>query len=238
MTAPGARVLVIDDDLSIRRVLETGLRARGYRPLTASTGAEGLGQAALEQPEVVILDLGLPDIDGVEVCRRIREWSDVPILVLSAHGGEDRKIEALDQGADDFVTKPFSMQELFARLRVALRHRQRLVQLVGEVADDAVVRVGALVVDVPARRVTYADHEIGLTDKEFSILAYLAQHAGRVVTHDRLLEAVWGPGYTGELHYLRVYLNRLRRKLRAVPDTPPLIVTLPRVGYRMELPDG
>ena len=237
MSAAGPCIVVIDDDRAIRVVLETGLRARGYRVSVAATGEDGLGRTAVEQPDVVIVDLGLPDMDGVTVCRRIREWSDVPIVVLSAHGAEDRKILALDAGADDFVTKPFSMQELLARIRVGLRHRQRLEELAASGPGAALIQVGGLAIDVVSHRVTVDDHEVTLTEKEFGILAHLARHAGRVVTHQQLLDAVWGPGYDGEVHYLRVYLNRLRGKLVSPPASPS-ITTLPRVGYRLELPEA
>lgn len=231
------RIVVIDDDVAIRRVLEMGLRARGYRATVAATGEEGLGAVAVEDPDVVVLDLGLPDLDGVEVCRQIRTWSDVPIIVLSAHGAEDRKIEALDEGADDFVTKPFSMRELLARIRVALRHRQRLERSAADEDDHTAIEIGDLVIDRTAHRVTVAGGEVELTSKEYAIVEYLARNAGRVITHDALLAAVWGPGYTDEVHYLRVYVSRLRRKLESDPDHPRLLVTLPRVGYRLELPD-
>lgn len=232
-----SRVVVVDDDASICRVLRTGLRARGYTPFTASTGEQGLGTVAVEQPDVVVLDLALPDIDGVEVCRQIRGWSDVPIIVLSAHGAEDRKIEALDEGADDFVTKPFSMRELLARIRVAVRHRERIHELGAANSDEAKIVVGDLVVDRPSREVRIADSVVELTNKEYAILEHMAGNAGRVVTHDALLEAVWGPGYADEVHYLRVYVSRLRRKIESDPHVPERLITLPRVGYRLELPD-
>jgi len=238
MADPTACVLVIDDDPSIRRVLETGLRARGYGSVTADGGQAGLGIAAIEQPDVVVLDLGLPDIDGVEVCRQIRSWSNVPIIVLSAHGAEDRKIEALDEGADDFVTKPFSMKELLARIRVALRHRE--LQRPSDSAsgtEPSVLHVGQVTLDMAAHRVTVADKPVELTEKEFDILAHLVRNVGRVVTHDGLLTAVWGPGYEDETHYLRVYVNRLRNKLEPDPRHPRLLVTLPRVGYRIDPPE-
>lgn len=231
-------VLIVDDDRSIRRVLETGLRARGYRTCVAATGQEGIDAAALEGPDVVILDLALPDLDGVDVCRRIREWSSVPVIVLSAHGAEERKIEALDEGADDFVTKPFSMRELLARVRVALRHRQRVAGADPTPATNGRIDLGELVVDLAARRVVVRGIEQVLTEKEFDILAELARNVGRVVTHDGLLAAVWGPGYADETHYLRVYVNRLRAKLEQDPGNPRLLITLPRVGYRLEIPYG
>lgn len=230
-------VLVVDDDPAIRRVLDTGLRARGYAVVTAATGGEGVDLAAVEQPDVVILDLGLPDFDGVEVCRRIRGWSNVPIIVLSAHGLEERKVEALDEGADDFVTKPFNMRELLARIRVAVRHRRQLLDAAAREQGDSDLQLGPVHVDLAARRVHVDDAEVPLTEKEFDILAHLGRNAGRVITHAGLLDAVWGPGYDQEVHYLRVYVSRLRQKLVETPAAADLITTVPRVGYRLELPD-
>ena len=229
-------VLVVDDDPAIRRVLDTGLRARDYTVVTAATGSEGVDLAAVEQPDVVILDLGLPDFDGVEVCRRIRGWSNVPIIVLSAHGMEERKVEALDEGADDFVTKPFNMRELLARIRVAVRHRRQLLDAGdrGQGASD--LWLGPVRVELAARRVHVGDVEVTLTEKEFDILSHLGRNAGRVITHAGLLDAVWGPGYDREVHYLRVYVSRLRQKLAESPAAADLITTVPRVGYRLELP--
>lgn len=229
-------VLVVDDDPAIRRVLDTGLRARDYTVVTAATGSEGVDLAAVEQPDVVILDLGLPDVDGVEVCRRIRGWSNVPIIVLSAHGMEERKIEALDEGADDFVTKPFNMRELLARIRVAVRHRRELLDAAAGDQDDSDLQLGPVHVDLAARRVHVDDVEVTLTEKEFDILAHLGRNAGRVITHAGFLDAVWGPGYDREVHYLRVYVSRLRHKLAESPATADLITTVPGVGYRLELP--
>lgn len=226
-------VLVVDDESAIRRVLETGLRARGYEVQLAATGEDGVGKAATAGPDVMILDLGLPDIDGVEVCRRVREWSEVPIIVLSVEGSETRKVEALDEGADDFVTKPFGMAELLARIRVALRHRERAQD--GD--DQPVIEAGPISIDVAAHHATLRGEEISLTDTEFRILAELTSNVGKVLTHRMLLEAVWGPGYRDELHYLRVYVNRLRKKLEADPSSPRLLVTVPRVGYRLDVDD-
>lgn len=224
-------MLVVDDESAIRRVLETSLRTRGYDVALAATGEEGVGQAATVQPDVMILDLGLPDIDGVEVCRRVREWSRLPIIVLSVQGSETRKVEALDEGADDFVTKPFGMAELLARVRVALRNRER-----AQPEDDQpVIVAGPIRLDVPAREAVVRGEELSLTDTEFRILTELASNVCRVMTHGMLLEAVWGPGYTDELHYLRVYVNRIRKKLEADPSSPRLLVTVPRVGYRLDV---
>lgn len=222
-------VLVVDDDPAIRRVVATGLRARGYEVCEAATAASGLGAVATEAPDLVVLDLGLPDGDGIEVCRRLREFSEVPVIVLSVETTDHRKIEALDAGADDFVTKPFSMGELLARLRAAQRR-------VAPTHQDPVLRVGPVAVDRAARRVHVAGVEVELTDTEYRILVALAEQPGRVLTHTMLLDRVWGPGYTGELHYLRVYVNRLRHKIERDPGAPALLVTVPRAGYRLEAP--
>jgi two-component system KDP operon response regulator KdpE len=228
-----ARVLIIDDEEAILRVLGTGLRARGYDVDTARAGAAGLSRAVTDKPDVVVLDLGLPDLDGVEVCRRFRAWTEVPIVVLSAHGTEGRKVEALDAGADDFVTKPFGMAELEARLRVALRHGARRA-----VADEApVLEVGPLRIDVARRRAGLGGEAVELTAREFDLLAFLARHAGKVVTHRMVLEKVWGPGHGDETHYLRVYANRLRRKLEDDPNHPALLRTSPGVGYQLVAPE-
>jgi two-component system, OmpR family, KDP operon response regulator KdpE len=184
------RVLVIDDEVAILRVLETGLRARGYDIDTAVDGAGGLARAARERPDVIVLDLGLPDLDGVDVCRRLRAWSQVPIVVLSAHGSEARKVEALDEGADDFVTKPFGMAELEARLRVALRHSSGRPLP----AEAPLLTVGPLHVDLARRAVGMRGRPVELTAREFDLLAFLARHAGKVLTHRMILEHVWGPG--------------------------------------------
>jgi two-component system, OmpR family, KDP operon response regulator KdpE len=224
------RVLVVDDDQAIRRVVTTGLRARGYEVVEAATAAEGIGSAAVESPDLVVLDLGLPDGDGVEVCRRLREFSAAPVIVLSVETTDRRKIEALDAGADDFVVKPFSMPELLARMRAAMRR-------VPTPSVDPVIHIGDLVVDRAARRVTTNAEPVELTDTEFRILVALAENAGRVLTHDALLLRVWGPGYDREVHYLRVYINRLRRKLPFGPGAVQSLTTVPRAGYRLDVDD-
>ena len=224
-----AKVLVVDDEPAILRAVTAGLRARGYRVVAAATGNSAIDLVAVESPQVVVLDLGLPDIDGVDVCRRIREWSDVAIVVLSADGSDDRKVLALDEGADDYVTKPFSMPELLARIRVALRHRRPRVD--GGI-EDAVLRVGDLVVDLPQHRVAVGGRDIELTPKEFAFLALLARHPGRVLTHRTILQEVWGPEYGTESQYLRVYASQLRKKL-GDDATRPRLVTAPGVGYRL-----
>ncbi len=223
-----ARLLIVDDEMPILRALSIGLKARGYEVVTARTAAEGLSQAALCEPDVIVLDLGLPDRDGVEVCRVIRGWSEVPIIVLSAHGSEQRKVAALDGGADDFVTKPFGMAELEARLRVALRRGGRTGAAGSE---SAVVSIGELVVDVAKREVTVGERSVTLTAREFDLLCYLARNAGKVLTHRVILEAVWGPGYGSEVHYLRVYANRLRHKLG--DGGAVMLRTTPGVGYQL-----
>ncbi len=229
-----ARILVVDDEVAIVRALATGLRARGHDVLLARTGEEGLSQAALGSPDVVVLDLGVPDLDGIEVCRRLRAWSDVPVIVLSAHGSEPRKVQALDEGADDFITKPFGMAELEARLRVALRHRDRW----SAVAEEPVIEVGPLQVDLARRTVQVDGRTVQLTAREFDFLAFLARHAGKVVTHRMLLGEVWGPEYGEETHYLRVYASHLRKKLEDDPARPRLLLTSPGVGYQLVAPDA
>lgn len=221
-------VLIVDDEPAITRALTAALEARGYRVTQATTGLEALDRAASDGPAIIILDLGLPDIDGIEVCRRIRQWSEAPIIVLTAEGADDRKVTALDEGADDYVTKPFSMPELLARVRVALRHRRG----VGESPDDAVLRVGDVEVNVPQHSVSVNGRAIDLTPKEFGFLAVLARYPGRVLSHRTILEAVWGKGYGTETQYLRVYASQLRKKLDDDPARPRL-VTEPGVGYRL-----
>ncbi len=223
------KVLVVDDDPSLLKALRIGLTARGDEVVTAHTGTEAVQQVALALPDLVILDLGLPDIDGVEVCRRIRAFSDVPILVLSAYGDERRKVQALDSGADDFVTKPFGMAELEARLRVALRHATTAR---GESqAATTLLRVGGLEVDLVHHMATLRGEPLQLTAKEFELLAYLTRHAGKVCTHHMILKDVWGPGYGAESNYVRVYTHRLRKKLG--DDEGRMLRTVPGVGYQL-----
>jgi len=225
---PPQTILVIEDTPAIGRALRAALEARGYRAVVALTGQHGIDAAATNDPAAIILDLGLPDMDGAEVCARIRSWSDVPIIVLTVDDSEHRKVETLDIGADDYVTKPFSTPELLARLRVALR-RHRAVD--GE-PSDPVLQVGDVIVDVPHHRVEVAGVEVELTPKEFGFLALLARHPGRVLTHRTILQEVWGPEYGSETQYLRVYASQLRKKLGEDPTSPRLI-TEPGVGYRL-----
>jgi len=222
-------VLVVDDEPAILRAVGAALGARHHRVLTATDGRAAIELAATETPDVIVLDLGLPDLDGAEVCARIREWSSVPIIVLSADGADDRKVAALDAGADDYVTKPFSTPELLARVRVALRHA-REAGTAG--VEPSVLRVGDLEVDLPHHRASVAGRGLDLTPKEFGFLALLASHPGRVLTHRTVLQAVWGPEYGTETQYLRVYASQLRKKLRDDPERPRL-VTEPGVGYRL-----
>jgi two-component system KDP operon response regulator KdpE len=224
----GDLVLVIEDERSMARIMAASLQARGYEVMVARTGQDGLDRSAAENPAVVILDLGLPDIDGIEVCRRIRQWSRAPIIVVTADGAEDRKILALDEGADDYVTKPFSMPELLARLRVAVRHRQAF----GPFVDDDLIEVGDLVVDTADHQVTVAGARVELTPKEFEFLALLARHQGKVLTHRTILHHVWGPEAVNRTEYLRTYANQLRKKLQDDSSSPRLI-TEPGVGYRL-----
>jgi two-component system, OmpR family, KDP operon response regulator KdpE len=222
------RVLVVDDEPQICRALRVALRANGYDVLEAATGEEALTAVATHPVDLVVLDLGLPDIDGFEVCRRLREWTRVPIVVLSAHGDDDAKVRALDEGADDYVTKPFSLPELLARMRVALRHAALTEPSAGQI-----VRAGDVEIDLSRRVVTRAGDEVHLTPTEYGLLRYLAQHAGRVITHGQLLRAVFGPGYEDSTGNLRVYIAGLRKKLEEDPSQPRLLVTDPGVGYRL-----
>ena len=226
-----ALILVVDDELPIRRFLRAALESQGYRLVEATSGQEGVSEAAMRSPALVLLDLGLPDIDGFDVVRRIREWSSMPIIVLSAREQEGDKIRALDAGADDYITKPFSMGELLARMRVALR-RQR-----GEGPDEeGVVELGDLRIDFARRVVSQAGESIRLTPIEFRLLAALARHPGKVLTHEHLLREVWGPGHTSQHHYVRVYMAQLRHKLEPAPARPRYLLTEPGVGYRLRDP--
>jgi len=218
--------LVIDDEVQIRRLLRLTLEGQGYRVFEAVNGQDGLLEAAQRRPDVVLLDLGLPDMDGVEVLKRLREWSRVPILVLSVRDREEQKIAALDNGADDYVTKPFSSGELLARLRVAQRHGQLP-------PDTAVFRSGNLEVDLTARIVKMKGKEVKLTATEYALLRLFVQHAGRVLTHRQILREVWGPNYEEQTHYLRVYVGHLRDKLEVDPGCPALLITEPGIGYRL-----
>ena len=226
---PEPIVVLIEDEPQIRRFLRATLTGEGYRLFEATTGADGLVQAGSRQPDVVIMDLGLPDMDGVVVIRRLREWSAVPVIVLSARGQERDKVTALDAGADDYVSKPFAAGELLARIRVALRHAAGA----SHEGDAAPFRVGSLAVDLYRRQVAVAGVEVRLTPIEYRLLATLVAHAGKVVTHQQLLREVWGPNHSEQAHYVRVYMAHLRGKLEAEPARPRYLRTEPGVGYRL-----
>jgi two-component system KDP operon response regulator KdpE len=221
------RVLVVDDEPAILRFLKPALEANGYEIVSAATVAEALKRIAADSPDIVLLDLGLPDGDGKDVIRRAREWSDLPIVVLSAREREAEKIDALDLGADDYVNKPFNVGELMARMRMALRHRMQ------RKAETPVVRVGGIEVDSVRRQVTRGGVEVKLTPKEFELLSFLARHAGRVVTHKQILTAVWGPAHTEDTQYLRVYVGQLRLKIEQRAEDPQIVLTEPGIGYRI-----
>jgi two-component system KDP operon response regulator KdpE len=225
-----AAVLVIEDEAPTRALLQVALKQQGYRCLQAATGAEGIAVARSRAPAVVLLDLGLPDVDGVEVTRRIRERSAVPIIVVSARGQEEHKIAALDGGANDYVTKPFVSGELFARIRVALRNRPD-----EEAEPTGSVTVGNLTVDFDMRLVTVSGVEISVTPTEYRLLGMLIQAAGRVLTHRQLLRKVWGPGYETQVGSLRVYMKRLRYKIEPEPAQPRYLINEPGVGYRLRV---
>jgi two-component system KDP operon response regulator KdpE len=223
-------VLVVEDEPQVMRFLRATLPAHGYRVLEATSGAQALVEAQTRGPDLVLLDLGLPDLDGIEVTRRLREWSHVPILVVSARGQERDKVEALDAGADDYLTKPFGTDELLARMRVALRHAARV-----KGSGAAVFEAGDLRVDLGARLVHRAGREVRLTRTEYRLLAALVANAGKVMTHRQLLREVWGPGSTDESHYLRVYMAQLRHKLEEDPARPRHLLTETGVGYRLRV---
>lgn len=223
-------ILIIDDEAQIRRFLRVSLEAAGYRVVEAANGQDGVVQAAMSRPDVVILDLGLPDMSGNEVLAKIREWSAVPVIVLSVQDAEQDKIAALDAGADDYVTKPFGMGELLARLRVATRHAQ-------PVPESPEFRNGHLDVDFVHRLVTVNDQPVKLTATEYNLLLLFIKHAGKVLTHRQILKEIWGPHTVEQTQYLRVYMAQLRKKLELDPNQPQLFITESGVGYRMTLID-
>jgi two-component system KDP operon response regulator KdpE len=225
------QILVIDDDPGLLSVCRVGLEAFGHVVRTAETGHEGLAQAAIRAPDVIVLDLGLPDLDGLEVCKRIRTWSDVPIVVLSADGSEDRKVDTLDRGADDYMTKPFGMRELNARLQLALRHHRSTGE---DEEPPTCLDVGPLHLDLAHYEATYDGRPLDLAPKELEFLAYLARNAGKVCTRQMILEHVWGPGYGRELQYLKVYAYRIRRKLG--DEKGQFLQSDSSVGYRLAAP--
>jgi two-component system KDP operon response regulator KdpE len=225
-----ARILIVDDEPAIRRTLRTNLAARGYEAIVAETGEEALRLATLQMPQLVILDLMLPGVSGLEVCRQLRELATVPILVLSARGEERTKVQALDLGADDYLTKPFGMDELLARVRALLRRPTLTTE------DTTPLQIGPLNLDQDTHQISREGTPLDLTPREFEVLAYLMRHANKVVTHRLLLTNVWGPQFEGETQYLRVFINRLRRKVEDDPAHPRLIITEPGVGYRLVSP--
>ena len=225
-------ILVIDDEPQILRALKTILRERDFRVTTAGTGEEGLALAAAEPPDLVVLDLSMPKMDGIEVCARLREWTQLPILVLSVRGGERDKVAALDVGADDYLTKPFGIEELLARIRVGLRHAA-----LAKGSPSVVISSGPIVIDLSTRQVTRDGIAVRLTPTEYRLLAYLSGHAGRVLTHQTILANVWGDEYRGHTEYLRVYIRQLRKKLEPDPDDPQILLTEPGIGYRFVTPE-
>lgn len=231
MTAQEPLLLVIEDEPQMLRFLRVSLGAHGYRVVESTTAQDGIAQAATRAPDVILLDLGLPDLDGLDVTARLREWTRTPILVLSARGQDEDKIKALDAGADDYLTKPFSVGELLARIRVALRHAAGAGR-----AEEAVFTSGDLRVDLAKRQVFAGDREVHLTPTEYKLLTVLVRHAGRVVTHRQLLKEVWGPSYVDHTEYLRVFMGQIRHKLERDPARPRCLVNEPGVGYRLKLP--
>jgi two-component system, OmpR family, KDP operon response regulator KdpE len=232
MMADSPKILLIEDEQEIRRFLRVSLGSHGYRLLESATGNDGVTQAATQQPDLMILDLGLPDIDGMEVIRQVREWSQMPIIILSARGKEQEKVVALDAGADDYLTKPFSVGELVARIRVALRHAARS----GEESGEPVFSLDGLRVDLSRRQVFVGEQEVHLTPIEYRLLTTMIKFAGKVITHKQLLKEVWGPDSVFETHYLRVYMAQLRRKIEADPTRPVFLLTEPGIGYRLASP--
>jgi two-component system KDP operon response regulator KdpE len=224
-------ILLIEDEPQMQRFLRIVLQGQGFRFIEAQTGQEGLVQAATRSPDIILLDLGLPDIDGLEVTRRLREWSDIPIIVLSAREQEQDKIKALDAGADDYLTKPFGAGELLARIRVAVRHK--VMRQAGQ--GEPVFILDNLRVDMSQRQVFLNEQEVHLTPIEYKLLTVLIQNAGKVVTHNQLLKEVWGPSYSKETQYLRVYMTQLRHKLESDPARPRFLINEPGIGYRLKI---
>lgn len=226
------RILVVDDEPKIRMFIRANLQARGYDVYLAQDGVEALDMAARVLPDVVVLDVVMPRMDGIEVCRRIREWADTPIIILSVKEDEELKVKALDSGADDYITKPFSLEELLARIRVALRHAAGAT-----LPARVVFTAGDLEVDMTSRVVSLGGRPVKLTRTEYELLAYLINNIGKVLSHDEILRNVWGPEYGGESEYVRVFVGQLRRKIEDDPSNPRFILTVPRVGYRFVNPE-
>ena len=228
MNSSGALVLVIEDEPQMRRFIRASLDAHGYQVGEAATAAEALALATSRNPDVILMDLGLPDMDGIDLTRRLREWSRIPIIVISARGREADKVSALDAGADDYLTKPFGVDELLARIRVALRHARA-----SQSTDETPVEFGNVRIDFSRREVTVSERVIHLTPTEYKMLSLLARNAGRVLTHRQIIRDVWGPSYAGQNHHVRVHMAELRKKIEADPARPKLILTEPGVGYRL-----
>lgn len=228
MTDTGALILIIEDEAQMRRFIRASLSSNGYRVIEAETAEAGLVEARSRSPDLILLDLGLPDLDGLEVAQRLRAWAQTPIIVISARGREEDKVKVLDAGADDYVTKPFGVGELLARIRVALRNRAR------DESGASLLELGEVKVDLARRQVLVRGEEVHLTPIEYKLLATLVKHAGRVVTHRELLREVWGPGSSDQTQYLRVYMGQLRHKLEQNPSRPQYLTTEPGVGYRLK----
>lgn len=226
--APQFEVLVIDDEEQIRRLLRGTLTTAGYRVRESNDGRSGLGEVAYQCPDAIVLDLGLPDLSGLEVLRRLREWNRVPVLILSVRGQEKEKITALDAGANDYMTKPFNSGELLARLRVLLRHE-------AIVTENSVVNFGAVTIDLARRLVTKAGDEIKVTAREYALLRLLVTHRNKVITHRQILREIWGPGAEAQTHYVRVYIARLRQKIEDEPNQPQFLITESGSGYRLDI---
>ena len=220
-------ILIIDDEVQIQRALRTILTEKQFQVTTAGRGEEGLALAAANEPDLIILDLGLPDMDGVEVCKRLREWTQIPVIILSVRDSERQKVAALDHGADDYLTKPFSTEELLARVRVALRHSARI-----QSTQSKIIKAGLITIDLAWHLVKRNEEEIKLTGTEYKLLAYLASNHGRILTHQSILTHVWGPADADHTEYLRVYMRQLRKKLEDDPERPQYILTEPGIGYR------
>lgn len=228
---PKPTVLVIDDEVQIRRLLELTLKSNGYKVVLTETGDEGLRRAGMDKPDAIVLDLGLPDIDGTQVLRTVREWSTVPIIILSVRNAEPEIIACLDAGADDYLVKPFRTGELLARLRTAIRHRPSMI-------TEEVLAAGNVTIDLAARTVKKKGELVKLTATEYSLLALLARNAGRVLTHHYILEQVWGPTYVDETEYTRVYVGQLRKKIEDDPANPRLLMTESGIGYRLNIEEN
>lgn len=222
----GALILIIDDEVQIRRLLRINLEANGYRTVDATTGQEGISQVGMARPDLIILDLQLPDMSGLEIVKKLREWNQTPIIILTVKNSEQDKIELLDAGADDYLTKPFGTGELLARIRTALRHKLPITQ-------DFVFECSRLKIDFSKRIVSVDGKEIHVTPTEYSLLKFFSIHSGKIITHSQIMREVWGPNFEGDTNYLRVYVNQIRKKIELNPTLPEILITEPGVGYRL-----